>query len=195
MIEKFQLIFTITFIFACKTVPKSSTSADREIHAMVRDMRSLDGCSYFLITDKGKKLLPYNIEIIPFELKEGQQVMVRYNKKQNVDGICMAEDMIIEIKSIRLLEEKIKPAKKDCIDMIDPVKTEWGRNAMLKDKVYRMWKYTYQDGFAYYLMGYDKNVLYDCQGNIMCSDVPGASKCTQNIAELIHGKIVWTLNQ
>ena len=195
MIEKFQLIFIITILFACNRANKPSISADSEVQATVKDMRSLDGCSYFLITNEGKKLLPYNTETIQFALKDGQKVMVSYNKKQNVDGICMAEDLIIEIKSIRLVEEAVKPEKKECLDMIDPVKTEWGRNAMLKDKVYRMWKYNYQDGYAYYLLGPQRNILYDCQGNKMCEDVPNAYNCTNNIAELSNGKIVWTLNQ
>jgi hypothetical protein len=101
----------------------------------------------------------------PFALKDGQKIAFTYNKKQNVDGICMAEDMIVEIIAIRLLEDQTKPGKKECTDMNDPVKTEWGRSLMMKEKVYRMWKFNYQDGYAYYFLSPDGNLLFDCQGN------------------------------
>ncbi|HMW75877.1 MAG TPA: NigD-like N-terminal domain-containing protein, partial [Saprospiraceae bacterium] len=113
-------------------------------------MRDLDGCTYFLITDDGKKLLPNDLTVIPFSLMDGQRVLFTYKKAQNVAGICMAEDMIIDILSICIADKTTKPSKLQCIDMIDPVKTEWGRRLMNNQRVNKMWKFTYQDGFAYY---------------------------------------------
>ncbi|HMW74506.1 MAG TPA: hypothetical protein PKD40_02570, partial [Saprospiraceae bacterium] len=61
-------------------------------------------------------------------------------------------------------------------------------------RVNKMWKFTYQDGFVYYFESQEKNLLYDCQGNLMCTDEPAKHNCIDNIAELTNGKIVWVLN-
>lgn len=182
-------------LFSCHRTVGIKNGESDEVRAVVRDMRQLDGCTFFLITADGKKLLPYDLTGIPFRLKDGQEVMLRYKRKEDVAGICMAEDMIIEVLSIRLTNDGGKPAKKECADMTDPVKTDWGRELMNKQRVNKMWKFNYQDGFAYYFQSAQKNMLYDCQGNLMCTDEPRQTKCIHNIAELTNGKIVWVLNQ
>jgi hypothetical protein len=195
MSGKIQYLLIFLIFFSCNRSVKLKNTPQVEVVATVKDMRKLDGCTYLLITDEGKKLLPVNLDRIPFALKDGQKIAFTYNKKQNVDGICMAEDMIVEIIAIRLLEDQTKPGKKECTDMNDPVKTEWGRSLMMKEKVYRMWKFNYQDGYAYYFLSPDGNLLFDCQGNKMCSDLPQQNKCIDNISELNNGQVVWTLNQ
>ena len=195
MIRFFHYILFILSIMACNKAIKSEVAAEKETIVTVKDMHKLDGCTFLLITEEGKKLLPYKTEILPFALSDGLKMAITYKEAKNVDGICMAEDMIIDLKTIQLISTPMKPEKKACADIFDPVKTEWGIAAMNKDKAYRMWKYVYQDGFAYYIMGRSKNVLYDCLGNKMCEEGPTEKKCTSNIAELTQGKVVWTLDQ
>lgn len=194
MIEKILLSCTFLLILSCNRTVVTNSGSQEETRATVKDMRDLDGCTYFLITDDGKKLLPNDLTVIPFSLMDGQRVLFTYKKAQNVAGICMAEDMIIDILSIRIADKTTKPSKPQCIDMIDPVKTEWGRRLMNNQRVNKMWKFTYQDGFAYYFESQEKNLLYDCQGNLMCTDEPAKHNCIDNIAELTNGKIVWVLN-
>lgn len=194
MIEKILLSCIFLLILSCNRTVVSKSESQEETRGTVKDMRDLDGCTYFLITDEGKKLLPNDLTVIPFSLMDGQRVLFTYKKAQNVAGICMAEDMIIDILSIRIADKTTKPSKPQCIDMIDPVKTEWGRRLMNNQRVNKMWKFTYQDGFAYYFESQEKNLLYDCQGNLMCTDEPAKYKCIDNIAELTNGKIVWVLN-
>lgn len=194
MIEKILLSCTFLLILSCNRTVVTNSGSQEETRATVKDMRDLDGCTYFLITDDGKKLLPNDLTVIPFSLMDGQRVLFTYKKAQNVAGICMAEDMIIDILSICIADKTTKPSKLQCIDMIDPVKTEWGRRLMNNQRVNKMWKFTYQDGFAYYFESQEKNLLYDCQGNLMCTDEPAKHNCIDNIAELINGKIVWVLN-
>ncbi|HMV23813.1 MAG TPA: NigD-like N-terminal domain-containing protein [Saprospiraceae bacterium] len=194
MIEKILLSCTFLLILSCNRTVVTNSGSQEETRATVKDMRDLDGCTYFLITDDGKKLLPNDLTVIPFSLMDGQRVLFTYKKAQNVAGICMAEDMIIDILSICIADKTTKPSKLQCIDMIDPVKTEWGRRLMNNQRVNKMWKFTYQDGFAYYFESQEKNLLYDCQGNLMCTDEPAKHNCIDNIAELTNGKIVWVLN-
>lgn len=194
MIEKILLSCTFLLILSCNRTVVTNSGSQEETRATVKDMRDLDGCTYFLITDDGKKLLPNDLTVIPFSLMDGQRVLFTYKKAQNVAGICMAEDMIIDILSICIADKTTKPSKLQCIDMIDPVKTEWGRRLMDNQRINKMWKFTYQDGFAYYFESQEKNLLYDCQGNLMCTDEPAKHNCIDNIAELTNGKIVWVLN-
>ena len=194
MIEKILLSCTFLLILSCNRTVVTNSGSQEETRATVKDMRDLDGCTYFLITDDGKKLLPNDLTVIPFSLMDGQRVLFTYKKAQNVAGICMAEDMIIDILSICIADKTTKTSKLQCIDMIDPVKTEWGRRLMNNQRVNKMWKFTYQDGFAYYFESQEKNLLYDCQGNLMCTDEPAKHNCIDNIAELTNGKIVWVLN-
>ena len=67
--------------------------------ATVIDKRNLDGCLYMLITEKGKKLNPLNLDSAYFE--DGLKVGVRYRKKEAITT-CMAGKNIkvLEIKAI-----------------------------------------------------------------------------------------------
>jgi hypothetical protein len=163
----------------------------------VKDMRGLDGCSFILITDQNKKLLPGNLNKLKFNFRDGQRVQIKYRHMKNVGGTCMAEDEVVEILSIKEIINKalLKPAKKECVLIMDPVNAAWSKEILMKENPYRMWRYKYQDGYAYYFMTKKKNLLYDCQGNFMCEDLADKRKCVDNITELTEGKVLWTRDE
>ena len=187
----------LAIVLACTPkagVPDESISKTK---AWVKDMRGLDGCTFLLITDKKKKLLPANIDRLKFIFKDGQRVEIKYRHQKDAGGTCMAEDEIIEVLSIKELKNNTltKPAKKECVQIMDPVNAAWSKEILIKENPYRMWRYSYQDGFAYYFMAKTRNLLYDCQGNFMCEDKPNARTCVDNITELTEGKVLWTRDE
>lgn len=194
-----KICISIGFIMVFGCTPKSVISANaiKETQATIRDMHGLDGCSFLLITDDNKKLLPANENMLDFKFIDGLRVQIQYKHQNGVNGICMAEDEIIELINIKeLIGINIpKPPKKECVKILDPVKSVWSKAILMKENPYRMWRYKYQDGFAYYFMTKNKNILYDCQGNFMCEDKPNMRTCVDNIAELTEGTVVWTLDQ
>ncbi|MFB6258551.1 MAG: hypothetical protein ABEH38_07645 [Flavobacteriales bacterium] len=76
-----------------------TTNKDSMVKATVKDRTHLDGCLYMLITEKGKKLNPLNLDSAYFE--DGLKVRLRYRKKDAMTT-CMAGQNIkvLEIEAL-----------------------------------------------------------------------------------------------
>ena len=51
---------------------------------------SLDGCSYLIVLENGKKVEPVVIEDKNFKLEAGQKIHFAYEKEEEMMSICMA---------------------------------------------------------------------------------------------------------
>ncbi len=197
MFLKICILCGLVIVLACTPNKGISSETIKKAKAWVKDMRGLDGCGFLLITDNNKKLLPANSNKLKFKFQDGQRVQIKYRHQKNAGGTCMTEDEVIEVLSIKELENNslAKPPKKECVQILDPVSSAWSKAILMKESPFRMCRYRYQDGYAYYFMTKTKNLLYDCQGNFMCEDNADNRKCVDNITELTEGKVVWTLDQ
>jgi hypothetical protein len=91
----------ILFTISCKPAQKVDEPAN-EVDASVEVERStcntfgtvkkasLDGCSYLIYLENGKKLEPVIIENKDFKLEAGQKIRFSYEPEQEVMSICMA---------------------------------------------------------------------------------------------------------
>ena len=65
----------------------------------VKDLTGLDGCTFVLIKQDGKKLEPMNL---PDEFrKDGIKVLVKYTVKRDAISICMVGSMV-EVSDIKM---------------------------------------------------------------------------------------------
>jgi hypothetical protein len=77
---------------------KNETNAcpDSE-HATLKNLTGLDGCSWVLVLDNGKKLEPTNLKkFYNIKLEDGKEVYVKYETKPLAASICMV-GTIVEI--------------------------------------------------------------------------------------------------
>ena len=101
-------IFTIccTTISCSKSVYIQEPQADSQHHsevcpnaveATLKDFTGLDGCSWVLVLDNGKKLEPTNLKKFDnIELKDDKRVLIEYKTIHNAASICMI-GTIVEI--------------------------------------------------------------------------------------------------
>ena len=67
------------------------------INATLKNLTGLDGCSWVLVLDNGKKLEPTNLKKFDhIKLEDGKQVIVEYEPKPLAASICMV-GTIVEI--------------------------------------------------------------------------------------------------
>lgn len=60
------------------------------IFGTVKDFSGLDGCSYLIVLEDGKKVEPVVIEDENFKLQTGQKIRFSYEPEKEVMSICMA---------------------------------------------------------------------------------------------------------
>ena len=99
-------IFTIccTTISCSKSVYIQETEADSQPHseicpnaveATLKDFTGLDGCSWVLVLDNGKKLEPTNLQKFDnIKLTDNTRVFIEYKPIYNAASICMIGTMV-----------------------------------------------------------------------------------------------------
>jgi hypothetical protein len=102
------LLFVLSMFSMC-TDEKITTESECSTSATVKDLTSLDGCSFVLELEDGKTLiplrvlfcgtppLPENIEKDPladFQLVDGMKVMINYEMLPEMVSVCMAGDLV-----------------------------------------------------------------------------------------------------
>ena len=74
-----------------------SNTCPNAVEATLKDFTGLDGCSWVLVLDNGKKLEPTNLQKFDnIKLLDGKQVLVEYKNIHNAASICMV-GTIVEI--------------------------------------------------------------------------------------------------
>jgi hypothetical protein len=100
MKQLLMLITSMMLVLSCGLFKSSQETIDVEEYAKgkVLDKRDLDGCTYVIELESGKKLEPINLTD-DFQ-KEGLQVWVKYEEKKDIASICMMGTMVevIDIK-------------------------------------------------------------------------------------------------
>lgn len=65
------------------------------VKATIRNFTGLDGCSWLLVLEDGKKLEPTNLENFDFiKLEDGKKVIVEYEAQTAMASICMAGSIV-----------------------------------------------------------------------------------------------------
>ena len=80
-----------------KNEEKHSELCPNAVEATLKDLTGLDGCSWVLELDNGKRLEPSNLQKFDnIKLEDGKRVFVEYKTIHNAASICMV-GTIIEI--------------------------------------------------------------------------------------------------
>ena len=171
----------------------------------LKDFTGLDGCGFLIVMDDGEKLQPVKYADKNIHPKDGQRIKFAYKEIADLAGICMAGKMV-EITCIEFLENTppktggikppktggIKPIKIKCIETLDPYSTDWMQMTMSKTNAYQVVRYTYRkDGFAYYFLGSRKNMMFDCQGTLICESSSRSSKCDNKTKNYSGELVIW----
>jgi len=162
----------------------------------LRDLSGLDACRLMIFMDNGKKLQPINWPEGSSIPAVGSRLAIKYLILEDMVSICMAEDFNVDIVEYRVIKGPGKPAKKDCVDILDPYRVDWMVELVEGLEPYSITRYNYEDGWIYYLQCGTINYVYDCQGTYIC-EVPGRSynDCAKMISELEGAKIIWVRNE
>jgi len=175
------LLLPLLFLMNCKTTPPTgdttppSTPDNTDYtkcitDGYVKDFTGLDGCKLLVLVGDEKWL----ISRIPkghSPLQDKQTIKFGY--KDVVDGIsiCMAEDKIVEIVCLEIVNQgrDPKPGKKECVNTSTPKKVDWMKRLIGKHQPIQITKYPFRgDGWAYLFRTDKAKLLYTCQGHLVC---------------------------
>jgi len=160
----------------------------------VQDHSSLDGCGLLLVTETGKKLLPSNAA--DYQLKNETWAMISYREDPDAMGICMAEDMIVELTCFTPLDEENEvPRKAPCLETNDPNESGWLKDVMQDWQPQQVDRYSYLDGFAYLCKRPEMTKLYDCQGTLLCSTTAEKDGCVKQMDSLTDKTTIWVTHR
>ncbi len=188
------LLFCLIFFFSCKTTKQTTAVATEncETLATVKDFTGLDGCSLMIVLDNGDKFLPVKIKDETFTLREGQRIKLSYKELQDVASICMAEKASIEITCIELIAGK--PVVAECHDTNQPFEVPWMQEVIRTFNPASIKKFKFRpDGWAYLFSTGQKQILYDCQGTLLCEHQgAGVNKCMEKYLPEKKGKEIYS---
>ncbi len=103
---RYLIFLSFWFVFAvgCNTAQLPDPEAGScDTLGTVTNFEGLDGCGLLIVTDDGLKLLPAVIDPPGFTLKANQRVRFSYVEAEEQMSICMAEDQIVRITCIQLI--------------------------------------------------------------------------------------------
>ena len=187
-----KIIFCLLALvsFACNSGKKSVKMDGCQTMASVKDFTGLDGCSLMIVLDNGDKLLPAKINDKNFTLRDGQRIKLDYTIMEDAMSVCMAEKASIEITCIQLIEGK--PIIKECVETEEPMTVAWMKEVIISKKPASIQKYNFRDGWAYVYFVGAKQLLYDCQGTLLCEhEGLGVNQCKGKYLAGQKGKIIY----
>jgi hypothetical protein len=98
-------VLCLSFLAACKTQQSNgSTSPCSQLGTYV-DMQGLDGCTFLIQLEDGRKLLPIYSREPDFQPKDGMKVRLDFKPADDMASVCMAEDLIAEITCLERMKE------------------------------------------------------------------------------------------
>ncbi len=192
LLLKISICGLLFFFFTCNTNKdlKTVSSENCQTLATVKDMTGLDGCSMMIVLDNGDKLLPAKINNEDFVLRDGQRIKLNYKELEDVMSVCMAEKASIEITCIELIEGR--PIVKECVNTEDPISIPWMKEVINTSKPTTIQKFDFRDGWAYLYYFKTKQLLYDCQGTLLCKhEGLGVNQCKQRYLQGQKGKVIY----
>lgn len=169
------LLLIAGFAWQCNPTKKVNGGQCSET-GVVQDFTGLDGCKLLIVAENGEKLLPAEIEDPVFELEAGQRIRFSYQELTDQMSICMAEDKIVQITCIRLIDDRaaIPPCHQE--DGVE--KGSWLATLQAKHLPREIIRYPYKtNGWAYLFTG-KEFYLYDCQGTLIKTG-PSAGACLE----------------
>jgi len=176
--------------FACKSKKEIISTENCNTIATVKDFTGLDGCGLMIVLENGDKLLPGKIDN-NFTLRAGQRVKMDYTEMKDQVSVCMAEKAIINITCIELVAGK--PIVPECYDASDWYSVPWMKEVTNNIKPMEIRKYNFRtDGWAYNFILKTKQVLYDCQGTLLCEHSgTSPNKCKEKYLPGQTGKLIY----
>ena len=186
------LILFLFFSSAWQCQPtKNINGGDCNELATVQDFTGLDGCSLMIVTEKGEKLLPGAIDDTNFVLEAGQKISLSYWKMSDQMSICMAEDKIVRITCIQLVQDDSRAAIPPC-DKVDEIgKESWLTPLIANHRPKEIIRYQYKpDGWAYLFTG-KEFYLYDCQGTLIKKETTAEACLAGEVTILDSGKVIF----
>ena len=200
--QKYILLSLALFIFSC--TPSSTQKMSQKdtsqctTMATVKDFTGLDGCRFLFVLENGDKYLPTSINDATFVLKDNQKIKFGYKEIEGAMSICMAEKKSIEVSCIKLISAPEapptkRPARKDCINTDTPLKIDWMKTMIQTNKISRVDKFSFRDGFAYLFAATNQFYLLDCQGTTLCSGALSEEKdcISRYIEDISSRKNIW----
>lgn len=177
-----------------------SQNADCQVMGTIKDFQGLDGCGFMIVLENGEKLQPVQSADANLELTNGLNIKFSYEEVTNQVGICMAGKMV-KITCIEFLDTTstvpagtggIKPEKIKCVETLSPYDADWMIISMEKTNAYQVIRYVYRtDGFVYYFLGPSKNMLFDCQGTLLCESTSRETKCDDKTKQYSDELVIW----
>ncbi len=191
----FSILISMFFaVFSCDTTkPTAPTGTECNTKGVVKDMTGLDGCTFLIYTEDGKKLLPVEISDSRFKLVDGDNIAFDYVQNKEVQfGICQAEDMMVNITCIRSLTNTT-PKSDKCVDTKSPLTVGWLSKLIDKHNPHRILKYPYNNDLLYLIEAKPNSFAYDCRGKMVCEITePKDDLCLAQVKSLGKGAVIWS---
>ena len=191
-----DLFFICGLLFlalACNTSKNANSNFGKcEESGIVKDYSNLDGCKLLIEVENGEKYLPTNTTFNGITLKDGQRISFSYKEGEAMVSICMAEDKIIELTCLELIQETSSAESPACQEIKDPMSVMWMASALKSHQPVQVVIYPYQREESAYLFKGKDIFLYDCRGKLLCETEGAATEeCLQLVKPEANGKIVW----
>lgn len=188
------LLCVLLLSLSCKTNKKGAATKGCQTIGTVKDFTGMDGCKLLIVLDNGDKLLPAKVNDKNFTLQDGQQIKFDYKELDNMASICMMEKAAIEITCIELMGDM--PIIPECFNTNDPLQVEWMKTIMDEKELASIEKFKFRtDGWAYLFYYDSKQLLYDCQGTLLCEhEGRSPNACKTKFLSGAKGKIIYRAN-
>lgn len=178
------------FQSACGTGKHGANNGQCTQTGTVKDFAGLDGCGILIILENGQKLLPISLPDENVALKDGQKIRLDF-KEAEAMSICMAEDMMVEITCLEVLDTP-KAALSECQEITIPMSVDWMKNSISKYKPAQVISYPSRNMEWIYLFKGNGVQLFDCRGVMICDSKGSTSElCMNRIPQDVRGRIIW----
>jgi len=199
------LLIAVLFLLSCKVQPEATSktttttkppakedTTECTTDGYVKDFTGLDGCKLMILVGD-EKWLPTKFPKGQATLQAKQIIKFGYREVTDAMSICMAEDKMVEITCIQVQGgNKGKPDKVKCVDTTEPKQVEWMKNLIRKYQPIDISKFPFRgDGWAYLFRTNTGQLLYTCQGNLVCeSNFDKKSDCHQTYIQYLRDRKV-----
>ena len=169
--------------------------------ATIQNFTNEPGCQYLFRLQDGTLLLPGELPEtdVPFYKNAGVKIGYEVlDKDESIvsKAVCTSQDHIVKITCIEeyvIPQDGVPTSHEDCVNIKNPYRFQWMRNAITQWNPTRINEYVYTLGFIYEVKHKDGSTLYDCLGNEMCTTKDNVD-CTSLLETLESPKVILVVN-
>lgn len=170
-------VFVAAVWFAACSPTRSTSKEGILADVRVEDQAWMNGCRFILATSKGQLLLPVSLPGEGCDWGPQDRYRIRYEVLEDAVFGCTVPK-VIPVRVLSCVRRSsgaprgtggIKPLPAVCAWTANPYQVPWMTKIIGQINPYRITRFAYPDGGAYWFESSGGHYLLDCRGQMMCS--------------------------